>query len=53
MGADIRQRHCCLKRARLSFSENARCLLSLREWMNGFHDLVRDNPSSQFMPLRV
>jgi len=51
MGADIRERHCCLKRARLSFSENACCLLSLREWVSGFHDLLRDNPSTQFMPL--
>jgi len=31
MGADIRQRHCCLKRARLSFLKKACCLLSLRE----------------------
>jgi len=31
------------------FLEKARCLLSLREWIRGFHELLRKNPSFQFM----
>jgi hypothetical protein len=35
------------------FLVNASCLLSLREWFGGFHELLRKNPSFQFMFLWV
>jgi len=35
------------------FLENASCLLYLREWIGGFHELLRKNPSFQFMFLWV
>ena len=35
------------------FLENASCLVSLSEWIGGFHALLRKNPSFQLMFLWV
>jgi hypothetical protein len=49
MGADIRQRH-SVSRGQ-DFHSWRMPAAFLREWVSGFHYLLRDNPSSQFMPL--
>jgi len=43
----------CQEGKSVLFLENASCLLSLREWMGGFHELLRKNPSFHLMFLWV
>jgi hypothetical protein len=48
-GTGIRVRWCGPFSARLSFSENAYCLMSFRELMRGFYGMLRRNMSLWFL----